>query len=69
MNLPAAKARLSEAATAFAVLDSPLGACYAELELALVHQLPGEWAKSVDACSRALEYQRLYRLQHPPQAK
>jgi predicted ATPase/DNA-binding CsgD family transcriptional regulator len=57
-----AVARLSEAAADFAARESPLGACYSEIELALAHQLCGEWRESVDACSRALDYQRRHRL-------
>ena len=57
-----AKARLSEAAAAFASRNSPLGACYSEIELALAHQLRAEWLESVDACSRALDYQQRHRL-------
>ena len=58
-----ARARLTEAAASFAALDFPQGACYAEIDLALASQIGGEWLESVDACSRALDYQRRYRLQ------
>ena len=61
-DLLEATARLAEAAADFARRDVPLGACYAEIELALAHQLRGEWRESVDACSRALDYQLRARL-------
>jgi hypothetical protein len=38
------------------------GACQCEIELALAHQLRGEWIGSVDACRRALNLQRTHRL-------
>lgn len=52
-----ARARLSEAAAAFVALDTPIGACYCETELALAHQLQGDWLPAVDACLRALDHQ------------
>ena len=61
-DLSEATARLSEAAADFAARDSPLGACYSEIGLALAHQLRGEWVESVDACARALDRQRRHRL-------
>ena len=56
-DLLEATARLAEAAADFARRDVPLGACYAETELALAHQLRGEWRESVAACTRALDLQ------------
>ena len=61
-DLLEATARLAEAAADFARRDAPLGACYAETELALAHQLRGEWRESVAACTRALDLRRRARL-------
>jgi predicted ATPase/DNA-binding CsgD family transcriptional regulator len=61
-DLSEATARLSEAATYFAARSSAFGVCYSGIDLALAHQLRGEWAESVDACSRALECQRRHRV-------
>jgi predicted ATPase/DNA-binding CsgD family transcriptional regulator len=61
-DLSEAAARLSESIASFAARDSPLGACYSEIDLALAHQLRGEWVESVDACSRALDYLLRHRL-------
>ena len=54
--------RLSAAAASFTASDAPFGACHCEIELALAHQLRGEWIESVDACLRALNLQRTHRL-------
>jgi len=54
--------RLSAATASFTASDAPFGACQCEIELALAHQLRGEWIESVDACLRALNLQRIHRL-------
>ena len=61
-DLLEATARLAKAAAEFARLDVPLGAGYAETELALAHQLRAEWRESVAACTRALDLHRRARL-------
>ena len=61
-DLSEATARLRESAAMFAARESPLGACYSEIDLALAHQLRREWVESVDACARALEYGRRHLL-------
>jgi predicted ATPase/DNA-binding CsgD family transcriptional regulator len=54
--------RLTAAAASFTASDAPFGACHCEIELALAHQLRGEWIESADACLRALKLQRTHRL-------
>ena len=54
--------RLTAAAASFTAADAPFGACHCEIELALAHQLRGEWIESVDACLRARNLQRTHRL-------
>ncbi len=54
--------RLTAAAASFIAWEAPFGACQCEIELALAHQLRGEWIESVDACLRALNLQRTHRL-------
>jgi predicted ATPase/DNA-binding CsgD family transcriptional regulator len=54
--------RLTAAAASFVASDAPFGACHCEIELALAHQLLGEWIESGDACLRALNLQRAHRL-------
>jgi len=54
--------RLSAATASFTASDAPFGACQCDIELALAHQLRGEWIESVDACLRALNLQRSHRL-------
>jgi DNA-binding CsgD family transcriptional regulator len=61
-DLLEATARLAKAAAEFARLDVPLGAGYAETELALAHQLRAEWRESVAAWTRALDLHRRARL-------
>ncbi len=53
--------RLTAAEASFTSSDAPFGACHCEIELALAHQLRGEWIESVDACLRALRLQRAHR--------
>jgi DNA-binding CsgD family transcriptional regulator len=54
--------RLTAAAASFGASEAPFGACHCEIQLALAHQLRGEWIESVDACLRALNLQRAHRL-------
>lgn len=53
--------QLQTAAQQFETLRSPFGACHAQGQLALAHQLSGQWLEAVEACQRSLAYQQTYR--------
>lgn len=57
-----AVAYLSQAAQDFVELDSAAGVCWSEMECALAHQVGRQWVDAVDACVRALDCERTYRL-------
>ena len=54
--------RLGEAKAIFTARDNAFGTSHCEIELALAHQLSGEWIESIDASRRALDLQRHQRL-------
>lgn len=61
-NWEAAVDELSRAADDFAERSTPLGACRSLFELSIAHQMRGDWIAAVDACKRALQHERDYRL-------
>jgi DNA-binding CsgD family transcriptional regulator len=61
-NWDAAVDELSRAADDFAERSTPLGVCRSLFELSIAHQMRGDWMGAIDACERALQYERDYRL-------